>query len=199
MLKKIAIVIAVLIVAVLGYATTMPDNFKIERSTTINAPAETIFPHINTYKAWIAWSPFEKKDPAMKRDYSGAESGVGSKYAWDGNSDIGAGSMEITESVLNVKVVMAMHFLRPMDSKSTVTFTITPQADGSMVTWTMTGPNAFINKVMNVFINIDKMVGADFEAGLSDLKAIAEKQAADEKAKAAQEAPAPEAAPMEQK
>jgi hypothetical protein len=182
MLKKIVITIAVLVVALLAYATTQPDEFKIERSAVVNAPAATIFPLINNFKAWQPWSPFEKKDPNMKRTYSGAETGVGSMYAWDGNSDIGAGSMEITESTPNTRVVIAMHFLRPMEDKSTVAFTVTPQGESNTVTWSMYGPNNFAGKLMGVFMNIDKMVGADFEAGLADLKAIAEKQAAADKA-----------------
>ncbi len=198
MLKKIAITIAVLLIVLLAFAATQPDEFRIERSASINAPAETIFSQINDFKSWRPWSPFEKKDPNMKRTYSGAETGVGSMYAWDGNNDIGAGSMEITEAVPSTRVVVAMHFLRPMDSKSTVAFTIVPQGETNTVTWSMYGPNNFLSKIMNVFINIDKMVGADFEAGLADLKAIAEKQAAADKAAAAAVAPT-EPAPVENK
>ncbi|MEO7886852.1 MAG: SRPBCC family protein [Polaromonas sp.] len=178
MFKTIAIVAAVAIVvfiaAVLVLASNKPDIFRVQRQTTIQAPPEKIFPLINDYKQWGAWSPYEKKDPAMKRSFSGPAAGKGAAYAWEGK-EVGTGDMLITESVPASLIKIDLNFSKPFESHNKVVFSIQPQAGGSVVSWEMAGPAPLISRVMHVFFNIDKMVGNDFEAGLADLKAIAEK------------------------
>lgn len=180
MLKIVAIVaavIAVLIAGVLACASTRPDTFRVRREMAINAPPEKIFPLINDFKNWGAWSPYEHKDPNMKRTYSGATSGKGATYAWDGDKNIGKGSMEITESSPSSKVALKLDFTSPFEAHNLVEFTIQPQGSSNVtkVSWDMHGPAPFMAKVMHVFINMDRMVGTDFEAGLANLKAAAEK------------------------
>jgi len=175
MLKIIAIVIVVIIAGVLGFAATKPDTFTVQRATTIQAPPDKIFAFINDFRRWDVWSPWEKKDPMMKRTYVNAMSGKGAIYAWDGNKDVGQGSMEITDSVAPSKVVLKLDFVKPFEGHNTVEFTLEPKGDATAVTWAMQGPTPFIGKIIHVFINMDSMVGADFEAGLANLKAAAEK------------------------
>ncbi len=175
MLKKIAIVVVVLIAGVLGFAATKPDTFSVERSASIKAPPEKVYAFISDFKAWMAWSPWEKKDPAMKRTYGATTSGKGATYAWDGNSDVGQGSMEITASVAPSKVALKLDFIKPFEGHNTVDFVLEPKGEMTNITWTMQGPAPFMSKVMQVFISMDSMVGKDFEAGLANLKAAAEK------------------------
>jgi uncharacterized protein YndB with AHSA1/START domain len=179
MIKTIALVVvgllAILIAVVVVLALTKPATFRVERTTSIKAPPEKIFPLINDFQSWSAWSPYEKKDPAMKRTFSGPPSGKGAIYEWDGDKNVGQGRMEITGSTPPSNVTLALDFVKPFEAHNTVTFTLTPQGDSTTVTWAMQGPAHFISKVMQVFINMDKMVGTDFEAGLANLKALAEK------------------------
>ena len=175
MIKKIAIVIAVLLAALLLFATTKPDSFRVERATSIKAPPEKIFSLINDLHNWTAWSPYEKKDPAMKRIHSGAVMGKGAAYGWEGNNDVGKGSMEIVNSSSPSKVTIKLDFVKPFETHNIVEFTLAPKGDSTNVTWAMQGPAPFISKVMQVFIDMDDMVGKDFEAGLVNLKAAAEK------------------------
>jgi uncharacterized protein YndB with AHSA1/START domain len=175
MLKTIAIIIAVLIAGVLIFAATKPDTFRVERSTSIKAPPEKIFAILNDFKQWGAWSPWEKKDPAMKRKFGAITVGKGATYGWEGNKDVGQGSMTITESVPSSKLVLNLDFLKPFEAHNFVEFTLTAQGDTTNVTWAMHGPANFMTKIIHVFMNMDKMVGPDFEAGLANLKAAAEK------------------------
>ena len=175
MLKKIALVIVALIAVVLIYASTRPDSFSVQRSATIKAPPEKVFALINDFHNWPAWSPWEKLDPAMKRTHSGAAAGQGAVYAWLGNSDVGEGRMEITESVPSSKVGIKLDFITPFESKNTTLFTLQPQGDSTQVAWLMQGPAPYVTKLMTVFVSMDKMIGKDFEAGLANLKANAEK------------------------
>ena len=177
MIKKIVIVVAVLLAAVLIYAATRPDTFRIQRSASINAPPEKVFALINDFHGWSAWSAWEKKDPAMKRTFSGPASGNGAVYEWDGNSSVGKGRMEITESSPSSKIAIKLDFIKPFEGHNVATFTLEPQGGATMVTWAMDGPSPYIAKLMGVLFNMDKMIGADFEAGLANLKAAAEKQA----------------------
>jgi hypothetical protein len=175
MFKIMALVIVVLIVAVLIYAATQPDTFRVQRSAGIKAPPEKIFPLINDLHSWDSWSPWEKKDPAMKRTHSGAPSGKGAIYEWDGNKEIGQGRMEITEASPPSKVVMAMHFIKPFEAHNTAEFVLEPQGESTIVTWAIYGPQPYFAKVMHLFFNMDKMIGKEFETGLVNLQAIAEK------------------------
>src|SRR5512146_2170299 len=177
MLKKIAIGVVVLVVALLGYAATRPDSFRVERSTSINAPPEKIFALINDLHRWQSWSPFEKKDPAMKRTLSGAPNGKGAMYEWDGNKEIGKGRMEITDASPPSRVTIQLDFVKPFEAHNVVDFTLEPRGDATNVTWTIQGPSPFISKVIGIFCNMDKMIGKDFETGLASLKTEAEKGA----------------------
>ena len=175
MIKKILIVIATLIAAVLIYAAFQPDTFHVERSASIKAPPEEIFPLINDFHNWLVWSPYEKLDPALKRSYSGADSGKGAVYGWEGNKEVGKGRMEITESLPPSKVDIAIMFIMPFEAHNTVEFTLVPAGDATEVTWSINGPMPYLSKVMCLFFDMDKMIGTDYEKGLASMKAIAEK------------------------
>jgi uncharacterized protein YndB with AHSA1/START domain len=178
MLKKTLIAVALLFVlsvgTVLAIAASRPEIFRVVRSAEIAAPPERVYPFINNLKAWREWSAYEQKDPDMQRTYSGPESGVGAKYAWDGDDNIGAGSFEITEAEEPRRVQFALDFTRPFECHNVAIFTLEPTAGGTRVTWEMEGPSQFMANVISVFIDMDQMVGADFEAGLANLKRLAE-------------------------
>ncbi|UGQ44688.1 SRPBCC family protein [Massilia endophytica] len=175
MLKKILIGLVVVVVAVLGLAMTQPDSFQVQRTITINAPPEKVIGYLNDFHAWQAWSPWEKLDPNMQRNFEGPASGVGSAYGWSGNDDVGQGRMEITENVVPNKVGIKLGFIKPFEAHNTTVFTLVPQTHGTLVTWTMSGPSPFITKLMGLFVSMDKMIGKDFEKGLAQLKEVAEK------------------------
>jgi uncharacterized protein YndB with AHSA1/START domain len=175
MLKTVGIVIAVLIAGVLILAATRPDTFRIERKASIKAPPEKVFGFLSDFQQWGAWSPWEKKDPAMKRNFGATTSGKGATYAWEGNKEVGIGNMEIAESAPPSKLAIKLNFVKPFEANNLVNFTLTPAAGGTEVSWSMEGKNNFMSKLMQVFMSMDKMVGPDFEAGLANLKAAAEK------------------------
>jgi len=175
MIKKIAIVIALLIAGILGFAATKPDTFRVQRAASIKAPPEKVFALINDFKRWDAWSPWEKKDPAMKRTLGVTTSGKGAFYAWEGNKDVGQGRMEIAESVPPSKVAIKLDFVKPFEGHNIVEFTLEPKGDVTNITWAMQGPAPFITKVIQVFCDMDSMVGKDFETGLANMKTVAEK------------------------
>lgn len=164
-------------VLLLAYAATRPGELVVSRSVEIDAPPEAIFPLIDDFHRWVAWSPYEKKDLAMKRTLSGAERGVGAKYAWDGNQEIGSGSMEILESSPPSRIAIQLNFVRPMQAQNAVVFTLEPAGDATTVTWSMRGKSTFVTKIIGLAINLDKMIGNDFEAGLGSLKGLAEQEA----------------------
>ena len=177
-MKTIGIIVAVLVLAVaavLIYAAFKPDTLTVQRSASIKAAPDKIFALINDFDQWAAWSPYEKKDPAMKRTRSGAPKGKGAVYAWEGNKDVGKGRMEIAETQPPAKVTINLDFEKPFEGHNTVVFTIEPKGDLTNVTWAMSGRSAYIAKVIGIFISMDKMIGDDFEAGLASMKAVAEK------------------------
>ena len=177
MLKIVGIVVVVLIVAavaVVAYASTRPDAFRVQRSTSIKAPPDRIFPLIVDYRNWPQWSPYEGRDPDMKRIFSGAPSGKGAKYVWEGNKNVGSGAMEIIDTTPN-KVLIKLDFMKPFEAHNIAEFTLEPGGNSTTVTWAMYGPSPYIAKLMHVFFSMDRMLGKDFEAGLANLKAIAEK------------------------
>ena len=176
MIATILIVIAVAFAALLAYAASKPDTFLVQRSTSIAAPPEKIFPMIDDLRAQSAWSPFEK-DPDMKRTHSGAPHGKGAVYAWDGNRQVGAGRIAITDSVPPSKVVLALDMSRPFKAHNTVEFTLDRIGVGTNVTWAMQGGQPYMAKVMGLFVDCDKMCGGLFEEGLAKLKALAEGEA----------------------
>lgn len=175
MLKTLLVVIVVLVAGVLAFATTKPDTFSVQRSTRIKAPPEKIFAVINDFHRWPEWSPWEKLDPAMKRTQSGAPSGKGAIYEWDGNSKAGAGRMEIIESAAASKVGIQLDFIKPFEGHNIAEFSLAPEADATRVSWVMHGPTPFVSKVMQVFVSMDTLIGKDFEEGLANLKALTEK------------------------
>jgi uncharacterized protein YndB with AHSA1/START domain len=179
MLKKlllsVAALVAVLVVGVLGLAATKSDTFAVERSATIKAAPETLYALISDFHQWEAWSPWDKLDPAMKRTYDGAASGTGAVYAWEGNDKAGKGRMEITEATAPSKIVIKLDFLVPFEAHNVTEFTLASEGDAQKLTWRMSGPQPFLSKVFSVFMDMDAMIGKDFETGLASLKAIAEK------------------------
>jgi hypothetical protein len=169
-------VVAVIVVAVLILAWRKPDVFRVVRTTTIDAPPAAVFGHFNDFREWRAWSPWENLDPNLQRTYSGADRGVGAKYAWEGNKNVGAGSMEIVESATPSKISLKLDFSRPFEAHNITDFTFEPVGNGTKVTWDMHGPNQCMGRIMSVFMDMDQMVGKDFETGLANVKAIAERK-----------------------
>jgi hypothetical protein len=171
----IAVVLAIAIAVVLILAATKPDTFSVQRGATMKAPPEKIFSLINDFHQWGKWSPWENRDPAMTRSFSGAESGQGAVYAWEGNKNVGSGRMEILDAATPSKIIIKLDFLKPFEAHNTAEFTMLPQGDATSVNWVMHGPAPFLSKMMQVFMNMDRMIGKDFEAGLANLKGLAEK------------------------
>lgn len=173
-LVAVLAIVGVAIVAVLGIAATKPDTFHVERRATIAAPPATVYAQIEDFRRWPEWSPWEKLDPNMQRTFSGSPSGVDAVYAWAGNSNAGEGRMTITETEPNQDVEIKLDFIKPWESTSQVQFKLAPVNEGTEVLWTMDGNFKYMEKVMCVFMDMDKMVGKDFEAGLANLKRVAE-------------------------
>lgn len=176
MLLKILLVIAALVALVLVIAAFRPVDFSCSRSIVISAPPSAIFPEVNDYRKWVVWSPFEL-DPAIQRTFSGPATGVGASYSWSGNREVGEGRATITESVPGEKVQMKLEFVRPFAGTNIAEFTFKPQGSQTVVSWSFTGHNNFMCRVVGVFVNMEKMVGGQFEKGLGSLKTLAEKSA----------------------
>jgi uncharacterized protein YndB with AHSA1/START domain len=174
-LLVIAVLIVIALVAILVIASTKPDTFRVERSAVIKAPPENIFALINDFQQWRSWSPWEARDPALKRTYSGAARGKGAIYAWEGNRNVGSGRMEIMESAAPSKIVIKLDFIKPFEGHNTAEFTLTPGANSTVVNWVMVGPSIFFSKVMQVFMSFDRMIGKDFETGLANLNKLTAK------------------------
>jgi uncharacterized protein YndB with AHSA1/START domain len=168
------IIIVVLLGLFLAFVATRPNVFIVTRSGHINVAPENVFPLINDFHNWTRWSPWEKKDPNLKRTYSGAPAGVGAHYAWAGDKNVGEGSMTITESVPASRIRLDLNFLKPFKADNLTVFTFTPEGGGTRVDWRMEGPVPFLFKIMHLFFNMDKMVGNDFEKGLAEMKRVAE-------------------------
>jgi hypothetical protein len=175
MIKKIAIGLLAVIAIILGLAATKPDTFTVQRTASIKAAPDKLLPLVSDFHNWASWSPWEKLDPNMQRTFTGAASGKGAVYAWKGNADVGQGRMEITDVAAPNKVDIKLDFIDPFESSNTTVFTFTPQGEATVVTWTMSGPMPFISKIMSVFTSMDAMIGPDFEKGLAQMKAVAEK------------------------
>jgi hypothetical protein len=199
MLKKILGVLAVVIIGLAAYVATRPDTYHVERSIDIGAPAEVIFPSVADLRAMGAWSPWDKRDPAMKKTYSDATSGVGASYAWEGNKQVGKGKMTITESRSPDHVADKLEFLEPFPAVAETAMDLKATGPAAThLTWSMDGKSNFVGKAFSLVMSMDKSVGGDFETGLANLKGIAEaKQAAlvkEAAARAAMPAPTPAAA-----
>ena len=174
MIKIIAAVVALLIAAVLIFAATRPDTFRVQRATSIKAPPQKIAAVLSDFHDWQAWSPWEKMDPAMQRSYSGAAKGKGAVYSWEGNKDVGQGRMEITEAT-PTRVAMDLEFVKPFAAHNKVVFTLAPKGDATEVSWDMQGPLPYVAKLVHLFLDMDGMVGKQFETGLANLKTLTEK------------------------
>ncbi len=174
MFKIILTTIIGILAAILIYAATRPDTVHVERSISINASPEKIFPLINDFHLWNAWTPYNK-DPAMKITYSGSTSGKGAAYAWEGNGEVGKGEIAITGTAPPNRVELDLHMIEPFEGRNTVVFTLRVADNSTNVTWGIDCTQNFIAKIMGIFISMDQMIGKDFESGLAKLKATAEK------------------------
>ncbi len=179
MTKILAITFVIAIGLVLAYTATRPDIFRCERSVLIDAPPDKIYALIEDLHRFNSWNPYEKKDPNIKGSYSGPSSGPGATYAFDGNREVGKGRISIVSTTAPTLVAMQLEMIEPMAGSNSIEFTLVPQADAAKaatkVTWAMHGPSPFIAKLAGVFLNMDRMIGRDFESGLASLKSLAER------------------------
>ncbi len=175
MIKKILLTLAAAIVLFLVVAAFQPADFRITRKAVIPASPAAVFAQINDFRNWQAWSPWAKLDPGAKNSFDGPPAGVGSKFSWSGNNEVGEGSMKITASKPGESVVMDLVFTKPFAATNLTEFTMTPEGAGTEVTWSMSGKNSFIGKAMGLIINCNKMVGTKFEEGLANLKSAVAK------------------------
>ncbi|MBX3442101.1 MAG: SRPBCC family protein [Planctomyces sp.] len=177
-LKRVLLAIGgifvVLTAVVLVLAARKPHVFRMQRSITIQAPPERIYESLEDFRNWGAWSPYEKLDPNMQRTYGGAERGVGATYAWSGDSNAGEGRMEIMDATPPNRLALSLDFTRPMEASNVVVFTLEPTDSGTQVTWSMEGPNPFLGRIIHVLIDVEGMVGEQFDEGLANLKRVAE-------------------------
>jgi uncharacterized protein YndB with AHSA1/START domain len=173
-LKKILIGVAVVLAGFAAFVATRPADFTITRSATIAAPAPVVFGLVNDFHQWAAWSPWAKLDPAMKETFAGAASGPGAMYSWEGNSEVGAGRMTLEESRPTEHIRIKLEFLKPFAAVNIAEFAFKPEGGQTAVTWTMTGKHNFMSKAVCLFMNMDKMVGGQFETGLAKMKSLAE-------------------------
>lgn len=169
------LVAVVLVVAIfLIFVATRPADFKITRSLSMHAAPQAVFEQINDFQNWRNWSPWERLDPNLQRTYEGPPAGVGSVYSWQGNKKVGAGRMTILESRPGERVRIKLEFFRPFKATNTAEFSIKTQFNETLVTWDMTGCNHFCAKLFSLVLNIDKLVGKDFEKGLNSMKSVVE-------------------------
>lgn len=173
-LAIILLAVVIIIGVILIYAASKPSVFHVERSVTIKAPPEKIFPLINDFHLWNDWTPYNK-DPAMKKTYSGNASGAGAAYAWEGNKDVGKGEIMITATTPPETIEMDLHMIEPFEGRNRVVLTLSASGDTTKVTWNLYDKPKFMLKVMGLFLNMNNMIGKDFEVGLARLKTLAEK------------------------
>ena len=196
MLKKILFGVVAVLVALMGVIATRPDTYTVQRTATLKASPDVAFALVNDFRQWGEWSPWDKLDPNQKRTFEGAELGVGARYGWSGNDQVGEGRMSIEESKANELVRIKLEFLKPWASTNATSFQFSPTADGVSVTWKMEGNHDFMGKAMSLVMDMDAMLGKDFDAGLANMgkAAEAEMQKRAEAAKLAAEKAAAEAA-----
>ena len=174
MLKIIVIALAVIVVVFVVIVALQPAEFRVVRSTTISAPPQAVFAQVDDFHKWEAWNPWGKIDPAMKQTYEGTPAGVGAIYAWTGNNEVGEGRMTITESRPSDLVRVKLEFFKPFAATNTAEFTFKPEGNQTAVTWSMFGQNNFMAKAIHPFMNMDKMIGGQFEKGLASMKSVVE-------------------------
>jgi hypothetical protein len=189
MLKRVAAIVIALIAVLVLVVATRSSHLHVERSATMEAAPDMVFPLINDFHAWSSWSPWEKLDPDMKREFSGASQGKGAWYGWSGNDQVGVGNMQITDSKPAEQVTILLEFKKPWEATNITTFRLAATPQGTKVTWEMDGDNDFFAKAMSLVMDMDQMIGKDFEAGLANLAALAE-AAAETRAEAQPVAPA---------
>jgi uncharacterized protein YndB with AHSA1/START domain len=180
MRKKILIALGVLagiVLVFLGIVAMQPSDFRIERSTKISAPPEVVFSQVDNFHKWENWSPWAKLDPAAKNSFEGPESGKGAIFKWSGNDKVGEGQMTITDSQPSDRVVIKLEFKRPFEDTNSTEFTFKPDGEQTLVNWSMAGHHNFMAKAVCLFMNMDQMIGGDFEKGLAQMKKIAEEEA----------------------
>lgn len=192
MFRALLVLILVCVLGFAAYVASLPSEFSVTRSTVISAPPEAVFPHVNSLKKWDAWSPWAKRDPNSKTEYSGPESGVGAKFTWSGNDEVGVGEMTITDSAPNELVGLNLKIIEPFPGENPVSLKLTPEGDGTRVTWTISGDQPFVERAILVAMQMDMetMIGADYETGLASLKKVAEADVAAQRAAAAAKAEA---------
>jgi Polyketide cyclase / dehydrase and lipid transport len=174
MLKAIVIILIIGIAGFLGVVAMQPAEFRVTRSATIAAPVSTVFSQVNDFHNWESWSPWAKRDPQMKQTYEGAPAGVGAGTTWVGNSEVGKGRMTITESRADEAIRIKLEFLEPFTVTNIAEFEFKTDGTKTRVIWSMSGTNNFMAKAVGLFMNMDKMIGGDFEQGLANLKALTE-------------------------
>jgi hypothetical protein len=175
MLVKILIAVVIVVLGLAAFIVTRPAEFRVTRTATFAAPAPAVFAQVNELRKWEAWSPWAKKDPQMKQTYAGPAAGAGAVTSWVGNKDVGEGRMSIVESRPAELIRFKLEFFKPFAATNSAEFTFKEQGGRTAVSWSMSGQNNFISKAMSVVFDFDKMIGADFEAGLASLKTIVEK------------------------
>ena len=174
MLIKIIIVVALIIVVFIGIVALQPNKYRVTRNTTISAPPAAVFAQVNDFHKWAAWNPWGKIDSAMKQTYDGTPSGTGAIYAWIGNKEVGEGHMTIIESRPSDLIRIKLEFLKPFAATNTAEFNFKPEGNHTAVTWSMFGDKNFMAKAIHLFMNMDKMIGGQFEKGLAEMKSIVE-------------------------
>ena len=177
MILAIGIGLVAVIALLLVVVALQPGELRVERRTTIDAPRQVVFPMVRDLHVFDAWSPFGKLDPNIQKTFSGAAQGKGAVYAWAGDRTVGSGRMEITDERPNERVTMRLDFITPFKATNTADFTLTPAGNGTTVTWLMTGEKNFVSKAVGLFMNMDTMIGGEFEKGLAELKRLAEQKA----------------------
>jgi Polyketide cyclase / dehydrase and lipid transport len=174
MLMKVLVALGVIVAGALVVVATRPTEFRVTRTARIAAPPAAVFAQVNDFRKWDAWNPWAKIDPAMKQSYEGSPAGVGAVYTWIGNSQVGEGRMTLTESRPNELIRIKMEFFKPFAATSSAEFSFKPEGDQTVVTWGMEGRNNFMAKAVHLVMNMDRMIGGQFEKGLAQMKAVAE-------------------------
>jgi Polyketide cyclase / dehydrase and lipid transport len=174
MLEKALIGVAVVVVGVVAVVATRPSEFRVARTATIAAPAAAVFAQVNDFHNWRAWNPWAKLDPALTETYEGPPAGVGARYAWAGNNEVGQGRMTLTESRPSDLIRIKLEFLKPFPATNTAEFVFEPEGEHTVVTWSMTGRNTFVAKAVHMIMDMDRMIGGNFEKGLADMKSVVE-------------------------
>jgi len=174
MLTNSLIALAVIVIGLGAVVAMQPSEFRVARTATIAAPAPAVFNQVNDFHNWAAWNPWATLDPGMKQTYEGAPAGTGAIYTWAGNRQVGEGRMTLTESRPSDLIRIRLEFLKPLAAVSTAEFTFKPEGKQTVVTWSMVGRNNFMAKAVHLVMNIDRMIGGNFEQGLARMKAVVE-------------------------